>query len=140
MGWVVPAVAKPAKGACFYCGKLGHFKRDCRKLKAQKLGKGASREGSGDSRPKVLLAHTTHKQEQGMQAKDVKAAPNLVGDRCWYVDSGASRHMCCQGALFLDFVTCQQKDILVGDGRALPVTASGTVRLRVHQRRGRACT
>ena len=66
-----PGKKKKAGKGCFKCGSLDHFKRDCPDINAAHANKNVGN-------PASLLAGST------VNSRDK-----------WFVDSGASQHMCC---------------------------------------------
>ncbi|KAL3534928.1 hypothetical protein ACH5RR_003389 [Cinchona calisaya] len=74
---------KQKKDNCFFCGKAGHYKVECRLFKKKRKEK----EKGSDSSSKDLVA---------MISKF-----NLVDDddKAWWLDSGATRHVCKSKAL-----------------------------------------
>ncbi|GKC80970.1 zinc finger, CCHC-type containing protein [Tanacetum coccineum] len=65
---------KKPKLECWKCGKIGHFNRDCRCGNKKNTNAGGSGKGSKD-----------HPQDQGQ---------NLVDAIAWWIDSGATTHVC----------------------------------------------
>jgi hypothetical protein len=70
---------KKKKGACFHCGKPRHFKRDCRLRKKEKESNNAPRENF---------------------AAMIFEANVLEDTSSWWIDSGATRHVCNNKTLF----------------------------------------
>jgi transposase InsO family protein len=67
---------------CYYCGKKGHFKRDCKfRIRDEQRNKG----GGPSSRNGVALA----------------ASASSLDRDAWVLDSGASRHMTCRKENFI---------------------------------------
>ena len=109
--------------ACFYCQKPGHLKKDCRKMKADLEAKGRDWGGPpGDEH--------AHQADMAWQAKGLRC----VNSGEWCIDSGASRHMCHDKAMFKTLHKSTGQKIYVADGRSMEVEASGVVVLTLaHQ-------
>ena len=105
---------------CHYCGKPGHYKRDCRKW-AQSQGKG------GRHKP------------PGQQSKKPSQDAMLIGQALtaksgseWLVDSGAMSHMSNNKSLFTQVKDLDPVEtVTLGDGKVLEVEAVGTVELEM---------
>jgi hypothetical protein len=83
-----------AQKECFYCHKMGHIKRDCRKFQADQRAKG------GQDTPIALAASaTTHPDN-----------PNV-----WTVDSGATQHMTPQ-ANIMSNLRAHEATVTTGKG------------------------
>ena len=79
------------KLTCFYCGKHGHFQKDCQHLKKDK---GASNdvEPGKISEEKGTSAMTTSEEELMFICKQVSV--NLANEECtWVIDSSAFFHL-----------------------------------------------
>ena len=113
-----------AKVKCHHCGKLGHIKKFCRELKAQKERRGMSEKTAvaavEESETPVLISIAN-------QALSV-SSPN---EQCaWIVDSGATSHMCRDSKLFTTLYQLEDSiDVVLGDGRALTAVGRGEVKL-----------
>ena len=80
---------------CFYCGKRGHLKADCRKKKADELRAQRDRgQGGGWAHAVAMAASTTGNTQE------------------WVLDSGASHHITFQRDLLQDARPCR-KDISI---------------------------
>ena len=113
------------RATCHHCGKLGHYKRDCWKLAA-------------DRRTK---SQKESKHEASLVAEQVDSAGDdevlMVGHAMvtgpsgsWIVDSGATSHMCTGRELFSDYdMMAKPGQVSVGDGRVLKVVGCGKVHL-----------
>jgi hypothetical protein len=98
---------KKAKFACYHCGKLGHFKKDCRFLKKKKQ--------ASDSKEFVAMISEIFMLEE---------------DGSWWIDSCASRHVCKERSLFKTFETVEDGCILfMGNSTTAAVKCKGTVNL-----------
>ena len=78
---------------CFYCGKLGHIARECRKKKYHE-------EEEKQKRHACHLANDNH--VHNFKLFMVDRDENVDVD-IWYVDSGASTHMTGNRHWFKDF-------------------------------------
>lgn len=89
---------------CHYCKKSGHFIRDCRyRIKKESL------------QDNAFLVSAMYGQEES----------NL-----WYMDSGASEHMCKDKNSFTEYSELKEpRKILIGDGSIITATGIGQVKL-----------
>ena len=85
---------------CFNCGKMGHYKRDCR-VKNQ----------SSDRAPGQSVALVLNCGERSDK---------------WVIDSGASRHTCCRRDWFRNFRAASEK-LQVGNEEWVEATGCGSV-------------
>ncbi|GJT09611.1 zinc finger, CCHC-type containing protein [Tanacetum coccineum] len=94
---------KKPKLECWKCGKTGHFKRDCRSGNKKNANAGGSGKGSKD-----------HSQDQGQNLvpvwnRFIKYSVSLISEAfyvqvdaiAWWIDSGATTHVCKDRLLFL---------------------------------------
>ena len=75
---------------CGYCGKLGHYKEECRKKKheaGQQLTNYAMNFNNGDHGRMFIMRHKAH--SMSAQVSTSTSTWNNV----WFVDSGTSNHM-----------------------------------------------
>lgn len=116
------------KVTCFHCGKLGHHKRYCWKLAAEKRAEPQKENKDGKHKANFMA-------ELGDSAVDdevlVVGHAVVVGPSgSWIVDSGATSHMCTAKEWFSDYEVLQRPgQVSVGDGRVLKVVGRGKVRL-----------
>lgn len=94
---------KSFKGKCFICGEVGHYANKCDKKSQVKAG----------SEAMTLLA-----------AADCKT----FNKGKWYVDSGATSHMCNQRELFIRFVDHAEEIALAGNKHII-ATGKGDVKI-----------
>ena len=116
------------KVKCHHCGKLGHIKRFCRKLKAEKEKSEGSEKAAisavkedSDSESSALVGVAD-------QALSSVSSPNE--QRAWIVDSGATSHMCRDKKSFSALYQSEDPvDVVLGDGRTLSAVGRGNVEL-----------
>nr|KAJ0211099.1 hypothetical protein LSAT_V11C400217220 [Lactuca sativa] len=100
---------KKAKLVCWNCNKPGHFKKDCRLRKVNKDGVGPS--GSKDP-----------EKQQAFYVQDDKVA--------WWVDSGATSHVCKDLYWFKDFQPIEDGSVVkMGNVATEPIKGIGSVLL-----------
>lgn len=106
---------------CYHCGKPGHLKSDCRKLKSEK----ASTEHKG-SKANVLNSDQSKKGEQFsfVMREGAHKATNISAN--WLVDSGASSHMTNNKEFFTELKSTTQRIDLAGEGHTVPATGIGS--------------
>ncbi|XXG72827.1 hypothetical protein AAC387_Pa07g1837 [Persea americana] len=99
---------KWAKKKCFFCGKNGHFKKDC-------------------------LKHKSWFEKRGKTLSFVCQETNLtnIPSNSWWVDFGATIHVsgCVQGFLSRRTLNDSEKTITMGNKKESRVEAIGTYRL-----------
>ena len=134
--------AKPKR--CNYCGRLGHIKKFCRDLKAEKERHfKAEKERQKEDKRKSQKANTVTKCEEsdsessGLIASHALTvvSPNEHG--VWIVDSGATCHMCHDNKMFTTLYQLEKPiDVMLGDGRMLTAIGRGEVVLDMVLRNG----
>lgn len=85
---------------CFYCGKPGHFKRDCRKLQSDKERRSSSRDVKPTSEERLFYAA-------------LKSVSDKRSREEWFVDTGATDHMSSNKNLFVSLTNVKEKYISV---------------------------
>ncbi|CAI5472467.1 unnamed protein product [Closterium sp. Yama58-4] len=111
---------------CHYCGKAGHFWRECRKrLSDWTPSKARNQEGN---------AHTASGEADDTRESIVLLAgdgTNTPND-AWFLDTGATQHM-THSASFLTNVGApvDVTRVVFGNGKSLPVVGVGSTRLIV---------
>ena len=121
---------------CFYCGKPGHLKKQCRLLptnrETAKRGKGSKPEANNAS----LHRHSGSEDEVLVVNQVLHAGI----DGKWIVDSGATCHMCCSEKLFSELHPLDKPtDVSLGDGHTLQASGEGIVPLRMNLPDGSSC-
>ncbi|GKA17377.1 zinc finger, CCHC-type containing protein [Tanacetum coccineum] len=123
---------KKPKLECWKCGKTGHFKRDCRSGKKNNANAGGSGKGSKDQ-----------SQDQGQNLVNiwnsfVKYSVSLISEAfyvqvdaiAWWIDSGATTHVCKDRCWFKTFEPVEDGSVLyMGDEHFAPIHGIGSVAL-----------
>ena len=127
---------------CHHCGRLGHIKRYCKDLKAEK--KGQKDEKTKSQKAATTAAHESSDSESNGLIAGHALSVSSSNEQCaWIVDSGATCHMCQD---IMSFTTLYQLedpiDVVLGDGRALTAVRRGDVVLDMILPNGesKACT
>ena len=137
------AKSQKRKFTCHYCGKPGHFRRNCRKLAAdnEKKDKPGTKE---KEKHKANQAATLKLEEDSYPSSDGDAlvafhalSANSGGN--WIVDSGATCHMCNNGNMFAKFKSFDRaQEVTLGDGHVLEATGEGIVQVKMKLPDGKA--
>ena len=90
---------------CFYCGKLGHFQKNCQNFKRDKRN-GDSIEQTKTSKERNTSTIATSEEEFLFISE--QDGVNLASDECtWLIDSGASFHLTPKREYFLRILYIQ---------------------------------
>jgi hypothetical protein len=121
------------KGACFYCGKKGHFKRECRKWLAEQSDTQAHRGGVAGGHQAAAVTGR-NEPETSERAWAISRHMRTVASGAqqtdpWYLDSAATSHMTNCKDLFTSFEYVKDM-VTVADGRQLESQGRGTIRIR----------
>ncbi|GKD03607.1 zinc finger, CCHC-type containing protein [Tanacetum coccineum] len=129
---------KKPKLECWKCGKTGHFKRDCLSGNKKNVNASGSRKGSKD-----------HSQDQGQNLVHVwnnfvkyfvspisEAYYVHVDAIAWWIDSGATTHVCKDHCWFNTYELVEDGSVLyMGDDHFAPVHGKGSVALEFSSRK-----
>ena len=110
---------------CNYCKEKGHWKNDCPKKKRQ------SETGSGSA----AVAEDGNKSEDDfvLLAEDDAHQPDV-----WFLDSGASYHICPKRELFTTYRLKDGGSVSMANGSVCKAVGIGSVRIRTDD--GKICT
>jgi hypothetical protein len=144
--------ARSAKGggevdddACRYCGKSGHWARECRKKKSDEAQAQASQPQANLTRaeeetpslfmavvkPSVKTVHEAHRVEH-VYLNEHKVLLDFDGDdeqreMKWYLDTGASNHMTDNYDIFSNYTHDVVGSVHFGDGSLVEIAGRGSI-------------
>ena len=111
---------------CYNCGIPGHYANDCRKMKSVAVVK----QPLNKEKEYVCIENNRSKQRV-CTVSEVNFTSGELDERSkWFLDSGASTHVCNSYSMF-DQITTEKSSITVGDDREVAVTGRGTIKLKV---------
>lgn len=115
------------KDTCSYCKKKGHWSKDCYKKKADEGNAKRTGPPSKDQdKPVVFMANTSD---------------DFLKPTQWLADSGCSQHMTPHLGWISNYNSFdQEKDIILGDGRAIKAVGSGTISTNIGDIRRILCS
>jgi hypothetical protein len=121
---------KTERGACYYCGKPGHFKREYRarlKVNAGELRETEQKEDHSAAAVSTEPGGEIRAWTAYTQAPEIKAQ---IGRDLWYLDSAATAHITHQRNAFVSYK--EYKDnITIADGTQIPVWGRGNVQIQI---------
>lgn len=119
---------KNKEKVCHYCGKAGHFRRECRKLvydrQTKKTTDGQKKTASASANQKAHIVVDNEDEEEVCLA----AGP-VPGGNCalWFLDSGATSHM-TSNASILEEISTTTSSIGLADGKRIPAAGVGSTK------------
>lgn len=114
-----------SKVRCHFCNKLGHLKKDCYSFKHSMKNNvyNNNKKGSNFKRNGEDSSYVTTAFVGGASSSDTS--------EIWYLDTGASEHLCCNRNLFATFEDLTtQKLIRFGSGDVLKATGVGNIHVK----------
>lgn len=107
-------------GACYKCGKFGHFKRDCRsKVRGNKNEKEQQ--------------HSTKGKQEALYSELVLTSSGKLDADVWYLDSDASSHMTGRRDWFKDYKEFQEPiSIKIRNGVEIKAHGKGHINVSVN--------
>nr|KYP36396.1 Retrovirus-related Pol polyprotein from transposon TNT 1-94 [Cajanus cajan] len=110
-----------SKFKCFYCHKVGHFKKNCPE-------RNRDQKSSADSADIAAIS-------DGYESADVLVVTTSQTQKDWVMDSGCSYHMCPKKDYFETLKLKEGGTVLLGDDHPCQVQGIGTVRLKMFDNR-----
>ncbi|GJV13576.1 zinc finger, CCHC-type containing protein [Tanacetum coccineum] len=129
---------KKPKLECWKCGKTGHFKRDCRSGKKNNANVGGLRKGSKDQskdqgKNLVLVWNRFIKYFVSLISEAFYVQVDAIA---WWIDSGATTHVCKDRCWFKTYEPVEDGSILyMGGEHFAPVHGKGSVALEFSSRK-----
>lgn len=113
-----------SKWKCFKCGKEGHLKRNCPKLKNKNQTHKAKQMTCEDNENSESANESAFvvRENQNEKVKQIE----------WLIDSGASKHMTCSKEILQDYQEfTKPQSVKLGDGRVVDAQGLGTVKMKM---------
>ncbi|XP_047953734.1 uncharacterized protein LOC125199931 [Salvia hispanica] len=101
---------------CYNCHRYGHYASECRDTKSKVEEKANYVENTNEENGCVLLAY---KGDAGRK------------DDMWYLDTGASNHMCGNRSMFVELDESVSGNVSFGDESKIPVKGKGKILIRL---------
>eukprot|EP00253_Pinus_taeda_P005231 PITA_05231 len=115
---------KKSKVNCWFCGKLGHLKKDCWKRQE------TSKEDSSKENKEANTTDTCSASGSGMS--DEVLSVNLSNhDQHWLLDSGASNHMCIHREWFKTYKSINDGVVYMGNDVTCSIVGIGRIQLQM---------
>lgn len=134
-----PAAHKK-KTSCSFCKKTGHISKFCfaRKRALKTDDKNDKSKKENDSKhdnsanfSAFVVDDTAKKMNNKFLARTISqnatAVSEINEEHIWLLDSGASRHLCCQKEWFTDLLPCSNEYVYLGDNTRLKVEGRGKI-------------
>ncbi|GJT74019.1 zinc finger, CCHC-type containing protein [Tanacetum coccineum] len=119
---------KLATYECYKCGKLGHFRKNCKESSTTQEQSNLILE---DDEPSLLMTtHETEHEEVLLNEGQIQPGKYATTDASmWYLDNGASNHMTGTKSHFRDINESVTGRIRFGDGSYVQIKGKGSILL-----------
>ena len=114
---------------CYYCKEVGHYKDKCEKLAKKNSVNAFYASSSSSSNVRVNSEVKEEEVEIAFMNSLIKNSKK-VGNH-WYLDSGATQHMCFDRNVFTSFRDIQPKKVVMGDNSCMEAVGEGEVRVQL---------
>ncbi|WVZ83650.1 hypothetical protein U9M48_030778 [Paspalum notatum var. saurae] len=135
---------KAGRNDCRYCGKRGHWARECRKKKRDEEAAVAllTEEPAGEDEPALMMAQVGLYEPEPerilacvapVYLNETRATAYLgeardrPDDGVWYLDTGASNHMTGNGEAFCELNRDVTGKVKFGDGSTVDIVGHGAI-------------
>ena len=126
---VAPKSNDKKNRACYNCGKMGHYKRECRAPPKQTKGTSANANMIEAEEMQEIIAMVSELQI-GM-ITDLHMAITETKTSDWWFDSGATVHVCNNKDLFKTYKeVADQQEVIMGNGNGAKVLGKGSVEIQ----------
>ena len=110
---------------CYYCAKHGHVKKDCRiKAAAEAL----VEDKTNKSSTSYSIVPTSIENNATVKAFATYAEHPAFDTKSWFLDSGATNHICCNRASFASYEDFNV-DVFFGDDSNTKANGKGSMQL-----------
>ncbi|KAH7844842.1 hypothetical protein Vadar_032277 [Vaccinium darrowii] len=119
-GGVAKKPKEKFQGKCFNCDKFGHKASECKK----------------PPRPQAHIAEASGGSSD-MNFSAMVSEVNMVGSnpREWWIDTGATRHICCDKKMFTSLEPVNGEKLFMGNSATSDIAGEGTVVLKMTSRK-----
>lgn len=100
---------------CFNCNKIGHYASECRFSKKVEEKANFVEEKGGEEETLLLACQNKFEEKRNK----------------WYLDTGASNHMCGDKSMFVEINEAATGDVSFGDDSKIPVKGKGKILIRL---------
>ncbi|CAB0030734.1 unnamed protein product [Trichogramma brassicae] len=112
---------------CNYCKKPGHIARYCYAKKRANKSQKKENESSGDNSRTTAFVMSQPSDNFKNNSSELESFHTSDVKSIWFLDSGASRHLCCRRDWFSEFVPTRDDRVYMGNGAGLAVAGEGNV-------------
>ncbi|CAB0042939.1 unnamed protein product [Trichogramma brassicae] len=113
---------------CNYCKKKpGHIARYCYAKKRANKSQKKENESSGDNSRTTAFVMSQPSDNFKNNSSELESFHTSDVKSIWFLDSGASRHLCCRRDWFSEFVPTRDDRVYMGNGAGLAVAGEGAM-------------